>query len=303
VHLHLHATGCVTKSLRIGKYKILIETVNWTRRTILSKVLAILFLAGILLKPCIVTGKQADKPLTNADIVSMVKAGLSESTIVLAIQLASKHGVTDFDTSPGALIELKKQGAAPKILDAMLEAQMAGRRYIPSTVVPGLPDQQGIYYKSNSGWLEVQSVSMWPEIKTKWEGWRGISAVEYARYVLAASRAPLQITTQRPTFYVRGAHPGWGWQLLKLVKKDDYRELTVSSDIFSFARKLQFERSEIQEIELNMIAPDVLTVRPASDLEPGEYLIVNVGPGQQWLLMGYEFGIASKQLGAHQAGR
>jgi hypothetical protein len=59
------------------------------------------------------------KALTNADVLSMVKAGLAESTIVLSFQQA----VTNFDTTPNALIILKKQGVSAKILDAMLSAK------------------------------------------------------------------------------------------------------------------------------------------------------------------------------------
>jgi hypothetical protein len=58
------------------------------------------------------------KPLTNDDVISMVKANLEESTIILSIQTSS----TAFDTSPQALISLKSQGVPPKVLDAMLAA-------------------------------------------------------------------------------------------------------------------------------------------------------------------------------------
>lgn len=64
-------------------------------------------------------GQKAEKPLTNADVVTMVKADLPESTIILAIQ----QGTPNFDTSPTALVELKNQGASSKILDAILQAQ------------------------------------------------------------------------------------------------------------------------------------------------------------------------------------
>lgn len=57
-------------------------------------------------------------PLTNKDVISMVKGGLAESTIVLAIQ----HSPTQFDTSPQALIELRGQGVPEKVLNAMLSA-------------------------------------------------------------------------------------------------------------------------------------------------------------------------------------
>jgi hypothetical protein len=55
-------------------------------------------------------------PLTNADVVKMVKAELSENTIILAIQ----NSPNAFDTSPNGLIELKTAGVGEKIIDAML---------------------------------------------------------------------------------------------------------------------------------------------------------------------------------------
>jgi hypothetical protein len=57
--------------------------------------------------------------LTNADIVKMMKAGLSESIILREIHLSR----TDFSTSPSALIELQKQGASEKILGAVLDSR------------------------------------------------------------------------------------------------------------------------------------------------------------------------------------
>jgi hypothetical protein len=54
--------------------------------------------------------------LTNFDVLSMVNAGLSERTIILAIQRA----ITSFDTSSEALIALKNHGVSASILDAML---------------------------------------------------------------------------------------------------------------------------------------------------------------------------------------
>ena len=55
------------------------------------------------------------KPLVNADIVKMVKAGLAENTIVLAIQ----NKPSAFDTSPEELIRLKEQGVSQVVLNAI----------------------------------------------------------------------------------------------------------------------------------------------------------------------------------------
>ncbi len=61
---------------------------------------------------------QANKPLTNDDVVSMVKSSLPEDVILNAIQANE----TTFDTSAGALIALQKAGVGSKVMNAMLAA-------------------------------------------------------------------------------------------------------------------------------------------------------------------------------------
>ena len=63
-------------------------------------------------------GQQSTNSISNGDIVQMVRAGLAESTILLAI----KRGRTEFDTSPAALLELKKSGVTTQIMDVMLQS-------------------------------------------------------------------------------------------------------------------------------------------------------------------------------------
>jgi len=65
-------------------------------------------------------------PLTNADVLQMVKAGLRESLIIKAVEAND----TAFDTSASALIGLKHAGVAENIIDAML---LAARERRPST--------------------------------------------------------------------------------------------------------------------------------------------------------------------------
>ena len=57
--------------------------------------------------------------MTNSDVVNMAKNGLSESTIVLAIQ----NSPTSFDVSPDTLINLRKQHVPSSVLDAMIRKQ------------------------------------------------------------------------------------------------------------------------------------------------------------------------------------
>jgi hypothetical protein len=56
--------------------------------------------------------------LTNADIVKMMRAGLPESIIVREIRQSGGS----LNTSPDALIQLKKLGASERILSAVLDS-------------------------------------------------------------------------------------------------------------------------------------------------------------------------------------
>lgn len=59
----------------------------------------------------------AEKPLTNADVIALVKAGLDDSTVVAKIRQSGRSG---FDTSVEGLIALKKAGVSKTVIDAML---------------------------------------------------------------------------------------------------------------------------------------------------------------------------------------
>ncbi len=77
-------------------------------------------LVVIVLVAATATAGQERKPVTNSDVVAMITAGLSESTIIMAI----KQGPREFDTSPTTLIELKSKGATTGILEAMMQTQI-----------------------------------------------------------------------------------------------------------------------------------------------------------------------------------
>jgi hypothetical protein len=69
--------------------------------------------------------------LTNADIVRMMKAGISENIIVREIEISR----TNFGTGPTELIELKNQGASERVLGAVLDSR-SGARQAPSEPLP-----------------------------------------------------------------------------------------------------------------------------------------------------------------------
>jgi hypothetical protein len=69
-------------------------------------------------------GQASQPPITNSDLVDMVKSGIGDQTIILAI----KQSPTLFDTSPQALILLKKAGTSDQVLNAVLTATKKSAR-------------------------------------------------------------------------------------------------------------------------------------------------------------------------------
>jgi hypothetical protein len=87
--------------------------------------------------------QNAPRYLTNADIVTMTKAGISASTIVLSI----KQGASKFDTSPDALAQLKKEGVADDVLNAMLIAGVPSPAATPPATATAEQDCSAILDK------------------------------------------------------------------------------------------------------------------------------------------------------------
>jgi hypothetical protein len=68
-----------------------------------------------------VTFAQTEKPLTNADVLTMTKQDFASGLIVKAIQTSG----TSFDVSAEALVELKNAGVDRTVMEAMLAAHGA----------------------------------------------------------------------------------------------------------------------------------------------------------------------------------
>lgn len=80
------------------------------RRIVTAFALLLMLMAGLGL--C----QESGAPLTNADVLQMMRSGLGRHTIVLLI----RQGPCNFDTSPRAVIKLKKAGVSDEVINAML---------------------------------------------------------------------------------------------------------------------------------------------------------------------------------------
>src|SRR4030095_4195971 len=78
-----------------------------------------------LIATCAVASAQSNdnhKPLNNAEIVKLVKAGFKEKSIITII--ASRPA--EFDLSTDRMIELKRSGVSEKVILAMISRQQGG---------------------------------------------------------------------------------------------------------------------------------------------------------------------------------
>lgn len=93
------------------------------------------------------------KTLTNDDIISLVKAGLSDAAIVSLIQGSQ----TQFDLSPNSLIKLKEAGVSNTVIEAMIKS------HTPSTTSPKaslIPAVYGYYVVDGEQLRELEPVSV-----------------------------------------------------------------------------------------------------------------------------------------------
>lgn len=74
-------------------------------------------------------------PITNADVIKLLEAGMPEEVVLQAIQ----SGEPKFNTSSDALVLLKKKGATPAVLKAMLAAPTAAGAAAPATKAGNAP--------------------------------------------------------------------------------------------------------------------------------------------------------------------
>lgn len=119
------------------------------------------------------------KPLTNADVINMVKGGLAESVVISAIQV----NPSNYDVSPAALLALKKAGVTAKEQDAMLAAMKAAA--IPASQPAAVPS-------ASAGAATAQPAS----------GWRMPTVVALqggASQPLALEKTQLAQTKTKPT--------------------------------------------------------------------------------------------------------
>ena len=96
----------------------------------MKKLLATIMLAI----PCAVFGA----PMTNDDVIKMVKGGLGEATVIQAINAAE----AGFDTSPDGLVRLKQGGVNDTIIQRIIARHGTAPAAVPAAAPPAVAAAQ-----------------------------------------------------------------------------------------------------------------------------------------------------------------
>jgi hypothetical protein len=233
------------------------------------------------------TPQDTSGALTNADIIEMIKAGLPESTIILAIQKQPSK----LDTSAQALIQLKRQGATQKILDAMLQAQggagvTPGGGGNPAQPMGGESPRGEIPLGVMlvDGAQRIQMTMSTPDMRVSTGGMmRVVNPLKKirTRNTLTGSRAQLRTVNTSPLFETALAaniNPSDQIIVVKLTVKSERRELDVGRSTMMGGVTTEIRDKDKVPVIIEEIRTDghikVYRAKPSSPLPPGEYAVM-----------------------------
>lgn len=270
-----------------------------------AKLIGIVLVLTTIASPVLAQDGNGSGPevLTNDKVITMVSAGLSESTIVGKIRSSQ----TRFNVSTDELIKLKQAHVPDTVINAMVEASSdsavakasegAGD---PSKTNPNDPSsahEAGIYfYTEERG--QKRMIELEPSIsKQSKTGGFFASAMTYGiakvkvKAALSSRNASLQIGTPRPVFYFYFEEKNSGlsashyyatspneFVLVKFKQTAKGREVTVAQANAFGAQSGAMDKSS-QPFKYEKIAPGVYRVTPEIDLSEGEYGFYNAAAG------------------------
>jgi len=282
---------------------------------VFALVAALLFAAGT--KTFAQPGGQGEI-MTNDEVISLVKAGLSPSIIINKIRTSKSN----FDVSTDALIKLKQAGVSDDVLTAMQEAK-SGKTFTATVNTattgaattgdpndPMAPHNVGIYYFTEKNG-EKKMMELEPNVVTQTRSGGmfgtamtyGIMKTKIKAKVTGAS-ANMQIADTQPVFYfylnesdnsMRAvkAFPANinQFQLVKFFVKDNKgREVTVGK-VNAFGGKFGISDEYLVAFSFEKVKDGVFKVTPKTTLANGEYGFYLIGTGEATGATFFDFGV------------
>jgi hypothetical protein len=247
----------------------------------LSSVLRTLLAAALITA----LSASAQQGLTNADIVKMQSAGLSENII-----LASVNGQpAAYDTSANGLVALKRAGVSDAVVAAIISRNAAMKSGVANptgtnvtgSAAAGPPagvDEVGVYYQGkDKAWHQVPSEL----VNTKSGGLlksiasQGIVKGDMNGHIHGAESATKLTSDSNLLIFMPETYSANDYILVKLHKNSDNREFrAVTGGVFHSSGGAQKDTVTFGSQKL---APHVYELTFDTPLSPGEY--GNLPPG------------------------
>jgi hypothetical protein len=230
----------------------------------------------------------AQEVLTNESVVSMVKAGLSETVIIQKIRTTPRK----FDTSTASLIQLKNAGVPDRVIEAMSAPQAsaapAAPAANPATADPTAPV---IAHLSPSGQTMLKAIYGVKQSKAEpFAGYR-------VEVVLPENKAAYRIADNQPVFVAPQASVQWILTRLKPGKRDRNLPISKGGGWYPYSgyatRTFQEAPDPKYAIQLNgePLPQGGVRLKPIEPMKSGEYGFVAVVRGQPNLVEVFDFAI------------
>jgi hypothetical protein len=160
--------------------------------------------------------EDAPRPLTNDDVVNLIRAGFAEPVVVQAVQTNPSR----FDLSGEALASLRAAGVGEAVI-----AAMSGDRSQPE---PLRLLEPGVYVKRSDAYAIVEAEPI------VWKTQASAPAGDFTRLILAGNldHRNSRMALRLPAELLIVAPPGVssaGWQLLRADEKQDSREFRAEA--------------------------------------------------------------------------
>jgi len=259
----------------------------------------------------------AQETMTNEEVVSLTKAGLSPTIIIGKIRTSSPG----FDVSTDSLIALKQAGVSEEVLAAMLEAK-SGKSVNAAPVEAPAVDPNDPTVRRNHGIFLYELVKgrrvmtqMRPVVSAQNRtGGVFTNSITYGitkikqKANLPGRNAELQIPRTRPIFYfyldasTGGLNTASGipadpneFMLVRFNQRDDNREVTIAKQN-AFGGKGGLSDEYVVPFDSEDLGNGIFRVMPREELKKGEYAfyLVNSGNSNANAAIGskfFDFGI------------
>jgi len=238
--------------------------------------------------------------MTNDEVITLAKAGLSPSIIIGKI----RSGKTEFDLSTDSLIKLKQAGVSDDIVAAMLEAKsgrsIASPAGAASTGDPNDPMSKhnyGIYlYEDRDGSRKMTQLVPNVSAQNRTGGMftssltYGIGKVKI-KSNLPGRNAALQIRDTQPVFYFYlditsgGLNTSSGvpstpneFAMIRFNQRSDNREVTIGK-ANAFGAKGGLSDEYVVQFNAQDMGNGVFRITPATPLPKGEYAFYLINSG------------------------